>query len=321
MVKLPTWEKRGLVYKCDREKFFHSHTTRPVPFLLDYNRLRIFFSSRDANDIPYPTFIDVDPSNSMAILAVNESPLLQLGRLGTFDDSGITPVSILRRGRDSSLMYYVGWKRRRYGVTIETSIGVAELYNNASSLRRIFEGPIIGQDREHPLLVAAPFVVPYRDGYVMWYCSGTEWREMSHGPEMLYTVYEAFSKDGIDWIQSSSTPKIPYAFDGEVISAPWVVRLTNGRKIMWYSTRGSATVAMKSYAAGVATTDDGITWLRRDSEVGIEKSIAGWDSEMICYPAVFNHKETTYMLYSGNGVGKGGIGYAVADKKLELLEW
>jgi hypothetical protein len=33
---------------------------------------------------------------------------------------------------------------------------------------------------------------------------------------------------------------------------------------------------------------------------------------MICYPAVYEHESSTYMFYSGNGVGRGGLGYAVA---------
>jgi len=42
--------------------------------------------------------------------------------------------------------------------------------------------------------------------------------------------------------------------------------------------------------------------------VGIGLSEDGWDSEMICYPFVFRHKDKTYMLYCGNGYGKTGFG-------------
>jgi hypothetical protein len=36
----------------------------------------------------------------------------------------------------------------------------------------------------------------------------------------------------------------------------------------------------------------------------------GWDSEMMCYPYVFDHKGERYMLYNGNGYGKSGFGIA-----------
>lgn len=318
MIKLPNWQKKGLIYKCDGQDFFKTHCTRPIPFLINKDRLRIFFSSRDERDMPYPNFIDVLPYDPAVILHVNDFPLLELGKTGTFDDSGITPVSILKEKGNNPLMYYVGWKRRRYGATIETSIGVAEMNHDGSRVRRLHEGPILGQDRTHPILVAAPFVTRRNKIYDMWYCSGSEWREMPHGFEMIYTVFHADSNDRFSWTQSKGEACILPMFDGEVISAPWVVDTQKG-KIMWYSTRGSSSIKAKNYMAGVATSEDGINWIRRDTEVGITKSANGWDSEMICYPAIFNYGEKSYMFYSGNGVGKGGLGYAVADKKIDIV--
>ena len=48
--------------------------------------------------------------------------------------------------------------------------------------------------------------------------------------------------------------------------------------------------------------------------VGIDVSKNGWDSEMICYPYVFDHKGKRYMLYNGNGYGKTGFGLAVLEQ-------
>ncbi len=319
MIKLPKWEKKGLIFSRDGGNFFKTHTTRPIPYLID-NKLRLYFSSRSDEDIPYPTYIDVNPDRPEEILFICDQPMMDIGRTGAFDDSGITPVSVLNHSSDKTYMYYVGWKRRRYGVTIETSIGVAELAEGGTRLKRLFEGPIIGQDVLHPILVAAPFVVKTCGQYIMWYCSGTKWIKCQHGPEMIYTVYQAKSDDGITWRQVASKPLIPYSYDGEVISAPWVEKSGNNF-YMWYSYRGSASVEEKNYCPGLAISVDGNKWVRCDSEVNIEKSESGWDSEMICYPAVFNYGDNTYMFYSGNGVGKGGIGYAVADKKLDINWW
>ncbi|MBF9046464.1 hypothetical protein LSUCC0031_04970 [Rhodobacterales bacterium LSUCC0031] len=316
---MPQWKKQGLIYSCESREFFKSHATRPVPVLLGDDRLRLYFSSRGSDDMPYPTYIDVDPNEPGNVLFVNEKPLLNLGRTGTFDDSGVTPVSILDEpGR--SLMYYVGWKRRRYNVTIETSIGVAYVDHEKGTLQRVYEGPILAQDPVHPILVAAPFVVRDAEEYVMWYCSGTEWRQMEHGPEMLYTVFRATSPDGFSWKQSPSDPVIPYNFDGEVISAPWIVKTLDGWQ-MWYSTRGSRTPSEKNYLIGVAVSGDGTTWRRMDKIAAIGTSMTGWDSEMVCYPAIINIGGRTCMFYCGNGVGRGGIGYAVADRKLDILDW
>ena len=50
---------------------------------------------------------------------------------------------------------------------------------------------------------------------------------------------------------------------------------------------------------------------RSFAPVDIDVSLVGWDSEMIEYPFVFEHKNKRYMLYNGNHYGKTGFGIAV----------
>ena len=51
-----------------------------------------------------------------------------------------------------------------------------------------------------------------------------------------------------------------------------------------------------------------------DELVGLDVSPNGWDSEMICYPYVFDHGRNRYMLYNGNGYGKTGFGLSVLEQ-------
>jgi hypothetical protein len=46
---------------------------------------------------------------------------------------------------------------------------------------------------------------------------------------------------------------------------------------------------------------------------GIEPPEAGWDSEMIAYPCVFDFEECN-MFYNGNGYGRAGIGLAILER-------
>lgn len=301
------WEKRGLIYCPDGAGYFKTHAARAIPHRLNASTLRIFFSSRDSDDRMLPTFMDLDIEEPSSVKRVASAPLLELGVPGTFDDSGITLASAVDRG-DHLLFYYTGWKRRRV-VSFELSIGIACWKKGSEQLSRLYQGPILGQDRNHPLLVAGPFVLADSGRYRMWYCSGTDWRFPEGNPEPIYTVFLAESTDGINWTPQPG-PVIPYAFDGEVVSAPWVVKSERSYS-MWYSTRGHATKMAKRYAIGYATSADGTSWRRHDDLVGITRSKSGWDSEMICYPALYAHRNKTYMFYSGNGVGRAGIGYAV----------
>jgi hypothetical protein len=305
-----TWEKRGCIYIPSGEGFFKTHATRSIPWQVNSDVLRLYFSSRDSDDRPLPTYIDVDIHNPSRVLFINDKPLLELGRPGTFDDSGITPTCILDH-KNGPLLYYVGWKRRRVNVTIEPSIGLARFDQSGEILERVFEGPILAQDINHPILVAAPFVL-HDDGKLkMWYCSGTEWKICEGGPEMIYRVCYAESEDGFHWTPRTK-PVIDYKYDGEVISAPWVIK-HKSNYYMWYSTRGSSSREAKRYVIGYAESPDGIEWMRMDEKAGICRSDSGWDSEMICYPSFFSVGSKTYMFYSGNNVGKGGLGYAVTE--------
>ena len=81
---------------------------------------------------------------------------------------------------------------------------------------------------------------------------------------------------------------------------------------MWYSYRGNGAIA--SYRIGFAESDDGKKWIRKDTSAGIDISKDGWDSEMICYPCIFDYLDNRYMFYNGNGYGKTGFGVARLEK-------
>lgn len=306
------WEKKGRIYVPNGEGFFKTHATRPIPYQIDDAVLRIYFASRDDTDTMYPTYIDVDIRNPKRVLHINyDKPLLNLGRIGTFDDSGVIMGCIFGH-RDKILAYYSGWKRRRV-VNFEMSIGICQMKPPYTSAERVFEGPILAQDKNHPILVCAPFVMYDQKRFKMWYCSGTKWIVANGNPEPIYRIHYAESGDGINWVPFKE-PAIDYTFDGEVISAPWVLKV-GSRYQMWYSYRGSATKEAKNYVIGYAESADGLKWKRMDDQTGIERSTSGWDSEMLCYPSFFSYGDVTYMFYSGNNVGKGGIGYAIKESK------
>jgi hypothetical protein len=100
---------------------------------------------------------------------------------------------------------------------------------------------------------------------------------------------------------------IDFACEQEyAISRPCVVRDGDCYR-MWFSARG------ESYRLGYAESHDGLSWTRDDDAAGLHPSDRGWDSEMVAYPVVLDHRGRRYMLYNGNGYGLTGIGYATAD--------
>lgn len=138
----------------------------------------------------------------------------------------------------------------------------------------------------------------------MWYLSCTGWSDSPDGIRHHYHIKYAESSDGLHW-KRDGVVAIDYQDPSEyAISRPSVVHDADVWR-MWYSHRGAA------YRIGYAESLDGKTWQRMDDNAGIEPSASGWDSEMIEYPYVFDHRGTRYMLYNGNGYGKSGFGLAV----------
>ena len=71
----------------------------------------------------------------------------------------------------------------------------------------------------------------------------------------------------------------------------------------------------KAYRLGYAWSDDLVSWNRDDSSVGIEITPGSWDSEMMCYPHLFQCKGKVYLAYNGNEFGRHGFGVAELQKE------
>jgi len=291
------------------------HACVPVADKINGEVLRIYFGPRDIEGRTTTTFIDVEADNPSRICYVHDRPVLGLGKLGTFDDSGAMPSCIVNHG-GRKFLYYIGWNR---GVTVpyRNSIGLAVSDDGGESFERVVEGPVLDRTATEPYFCASPFALYDEEAakWKLWYASSTGWTVVNGHPEPLYQVKYAESADGVSWLRRN-TVCLEYAFEGEANARPCVLK-ENGRYRMWYCYRGSVdyrTDKAQSYRIGYAESADGILWERRDSEVGIERSDEGWDSVMMEYPWVYEHRGRKFMLYNGNGFGETGFGYAVLEE-------
>jgi hypothetical protein len=139
----------------------------------------------------------------------------------------------------------------------------------------------------------------------MWYGSTKAW-DAGNG-EMLHVINHATSQDGNSWSRKGLA--VPYMLGkAQAFSRPTVVSHESGEYEMWFSYRGGSG---QKYRIGYASSQDGRNWVLDLDAAGIDVSPDGWDSEMIEYPFVLDHKGERYMLYNGNGFGKTGFGLAV----------
>ena len=305
------WKKKGCIFTPDTSKeWSQSHAQVPLVEERDKHTLRVYYGSRDAQNRTRISYFDVDASNPASLLYSHDQPLLPLGDIGHFDDSGVMPSDIVKR-EDNSYLYYVGWNT---GTTsrYRTAIGLATSSDNGATFEKVASGPILDRSMDDPVSISCQSVL-YQDGkWQTWYMSYTQWIEVDGVMEPVYEIKYAESENGIYWVRDNITC-ISLAEEEGGVACPSVIH-HDGMYKMWYSVRGRGDYrknSSQSYRIGYAESVDGLQWQRLDEKAGITVSESGWDSEMIAYPYVIDVNDSLLLFYNGNGFGQSGIGYAV----------
>lgn len=304
------WIKKGVIFNTDHNyDWMVSHACVPTVHILNEDTFRIFFSPRNAKGQSMLSYIDVTADNPKNIIKISNKPIMPLGELGTFDDGGIMPCSIIKNG-DELYLYYVGWNPSG-SVPYRNSVGLAVSKDNGESFERMFKGPIVDRNRYEPFFTASPYVMKEEKIWHMWYASSTGFTMVNNKPEPLYIIKYASSENGIDWERNNHTCIEPKT-ELEANARASVIKENNIYK-MWFAYRGSLDFrdGADSYRIGYAESTNARDWTRKDSQAGITFSESGWDSKMQTYPNIIEHKSRKFLFYNGNGFGKTGIGYAV----------
>ena len=291
-----------------------SHASVPVVDEARPRVLRIYFGTRDQHGHSQTSYIEIDAEQPEKVLYVHDKPILSLGEPGTFDDRGIMP-SWLVSAESKKYLYYIGWNVT-VSVPYHLSIGLARSDDGGETFHKISQGPLLDRSLEEPFFNTAPCVIAEDSRWRMWYVSCTAWERAGERLEPRYHVKYAESSSSTDWHKPNRVC-IDYDERTGAIGRPCVYKDAGIYKMI-YSYRGVCdyrTDPAQSYRLGYAESNDGLTWTRRDDEVGIERSASGWDSEMMEYCCVYQHEDRTYLFYNGNGFGKTGIGYAVLDSR------
>jgi hypothetical protein len=240
-------------------------------------------------------------AGGLEIAAIDPVPVLAPGRIGAFDESGVTVSCVVPDG-GRTLLYYTGWTRGE-SVPFYFYAGAAVSEDGGETFTRVSEAPILERNAVDPFLTASPCVL--RDGgrWRMWYVSCVAWEERPDGPRHRYHLRYAESDDAIAWRRDGRVA-VDFADASEYALARPCVRREHGRYRMWFSARGAA------YRLAYAESADGETWKRLPCAPLLGAETDGWDAEMSAYPWVVDAGGARHLLYNGNGYGRTGIGYA-----------
>jgi hypothetical protein len=310
------WQKIGLIFKHDQNYFWSkTHAQVPTVDILSDKVWRIYYSTRDESNQSRISYFDVEAGNPCHVIYKHDLPILQLGKLGAFDDAGMMPSSVLTVG-GVKYLYYTGWNVRK-SVPYQNTIGLAISHDNGETYERAGDGPVLGLSLYDPYFIGTASILEEDGLWRNWYATCTGWEMINGKPEPRYHLKYAESRDGIEWRRHGHVA-IDYkdSKEGGLVRAS-VVR-EQGRYLMWYARRhmvGYRTEVQHSYRIGYAESNDGVNWVRMDDQAGIEVSDDGWDSGMIAYPCVVQNENASFLFYNGNGFGQSGIGVAKRARK------
>lgn len=300
------WRKLGHVYKpSGKFKWALTHAANPTPEHVSADLYRVYFSTRDAQNRSSIGSVLIDLKKPQEILEEASEPVLAPGELGMFDDSGASIGCILNvEGR--RFLYYMGWN---LSVTVpwKNAVGLAVSDSLDKPFIRHSTFPVLPLCETDPYTLSYPCVLKENGTFRMWYGSNLKWGPVRE--DMLHVLKYAESVDGINWQRENKVIVDVHNYPEEFAVCRPTVLKENGKYWMWFCGRGT-----RKYRIGIATSDDGQTWTRMETDSGIKPSESGWDSEMIEYPHVLKHKDDLYLFYCGSEYGKTGFGLAVLER-------
>ena len=264
---------------------------------------RIYVTGRDRSNVSRIGLVDIN-RRTLGIQKVHEQPVLDIGEIGTFDESGVSyPWIVTYNGLD--YLYYVGWVAgTKAGYKNAVGLATGSLQ---SDYTRYSRAPILPSTREEPFDTGSVAVL-VEDGIWKMYYTMFEGREaIKESFKSYYKVKYATSEDGYTWNRPGITC-IDFKDDQEFAICKPMILKENGCYRMWYSYSAGA------YRIGYAESIEGQHWIRYDDERGLLTTDTGWDSEMVEYAFVLRLEDAYYMFYNGNGYGETGLGVAVSEE-------
>ncbi|MBU3593274.1 glycosylase [Polynucleobacter sp. 71A-WALBACH] len=314
------WKKRGRIFApqsvSDRD-WLKEYAQAPATLIFD-EFIRVYFSCRPYPDaagqyVSYSAYIDLDRGDLSKILRVAKNPILKLGHVGTFDEFGTYPVSVMRNGGDV-LAYYGGWTRCE-SVPFTVSIGLAVSRDDGISFEKLGEGPLLTSDINDPHVLSGPKIRRFGKGWQLWYVAGTKWHRFEGRSEAVYKIRMATSDDGFNW-RRNGVNIIQDKLESDECQASPDVFFYENRYHMFFCYKYGVNFRSneRGYRIGYAYSDDLINWVREDARAGLDISAEGWDSQSVAYPHIFELDGKIYMLYIGNEVGRYGFGLAELEE-------
>jgi hypothetical protein len=271
---------------------FPEQAQLPTAYFDNNGVLRILYSHR-VDKRSHVGELWVEPENNFKLYS-NKPSLITPSEPGLFDSAGVMP-SCVYKIRDTYRLWTTGWNCRE-DVPYGHAIGLMFRNEGEEEWRRYSKGPALDRNVAVPFLANSAFAVEQHNGEcALQFCNGTGW----DGDFATYKIDFAIA-DSVYGTWKVHRTDIGY--DESANSRPFCEK-----KSIWFAHKKKDT----NYRIAHWTLD--MNWEEQSDDVLPRGGTGDFDSDMVCYPWIFEHEGRRYMLYNGNGYGETGIGLAVEE--------
>lgn len=289
--------------------WWYSHTMAPSAIYW-INRIRVFIGAWDKSGISRITYVDLDPYEPTKIIGIkSDSPILDIGEDGMFDENGVFPAhAVVLDGK--IYLYYTGFQKG-YKIPYYNFGGLA-ISEDGEFYKRVSKAPILDRSDEGLYVRAGESVLKDGNIYRVVYSAGSSFLEVGGKKRPCYDIY----------YQETLSPYLIGKTGKKIISANYNIEHGLGRpqiiKIREeYYVFFTRRILNMKYFLGAAKSKDCVIW-EKDEKIfsNMKHSENGFDSEMIYFPSVvYVPPINKYLLfYCGNDFGKTGFGYAELEE-------
>lgn len=299
------WQKKGCIIKPEKiAPWWQSHAMAPTAVEFPSGIIRIYMGGWDAGGISRIGYIDVSADDPFDIRHISKTPVLDIGRPGTFDENGVFPGhAVMLEG--AVHLYYTGFqlghKVRHY------NFGGLATSKDGKDFLRVSQAPILDRADEG-LSVRAGQSVFCEDGiFHSCYSAGSKWEEVGGKQRPCYDVFyqrsdnsRCFGSHGTCIVACDKTKE-------HGLGRPQLLKW-DGAYLVCYTRR----MCDMRYHMGCAVSNDLKHWQREDQWLAIGHGAPGsFDSDMVYFPSLLQTRAgKVYLFYSGNDFGKEGLGVA-----------
>jgi hypothetical protein len=303
------WSKKGLIYGPTGESWWAQRwALQPTPLLRADGTIRVFVGFRTREGVSRIGFVDVSAENPAQVLAVSPEPVLDVGVPGAFDENGVVPCAVIER-EGKLYLYYAGYQ---LGQKVKFFVfgGLAISEDGGRSFQRHRQVPICDRT-EDEMFFRVIHTMTFDGGrWRAWYGAGSSFTSSDGGRQLPnYNIRHAEAPDGLT-LSRDFTVCVDTNDEEYRVGRPYVIKDADAYRMFY-----CAGTAVRGYRLAYAESKDGIKWIRKDHEIGIDVSPSGWDSEMQAYPSLIRYRDRTYLFYNGNNYGEDGFGYAESEQR------